>query len=154
MTVVRKFTPEVRLKKLLAESGGIRADEALARADKGIEDIRGYCLDAIDAKIEQIMALAQPGQSDIERCYVLSNEIYAEAGTFGLAELSVAAHSLCSLLSSPERNRIPLTAIHVHVDSMRVLRTPAVSANKAMRGAVLGELRKLTAKYAQAAAAG
>lgn len=151
MTVVRKFQPEVRLKKLLDEAGGIRVQEALDRADKGIEDIREHCLNGIDQKIERIAELIAGGQGEYERCYVLSNEIFAEAGTFGLAELSVAAHSLCSLLSAQDRSRVPVSAVRVHIDSMRALRTPAVAENKAMRGAVLAELRKLTTRISAGA---
>jgi hypothetical protein len=151
MTVVRKFHPEVRLKKLLEEAGGIRVQEALDRADKGIEDIREHCLNGIDEKIERIADLAKRGGGEYDRCYVLSNEVFAEAGTFGLAELSVAAHSLCSLLAAQDRSRVPASAVHVHIDSMRALRTPAAAANKAMRGAVLAELRKLTSKISAGA---
>ena len=149
MSVVRKFHPEVRLKRLLAASGGIRPQDALARAEQGLEDIRAHCLDAIDAKIEKIMNLAKDGEPGyLRQCYNVANEVFAEAGAFQLDELSAAAHSLCSLTSGPECDNIPVKAIIVHVDAMRALRTPAMASNRDLRRAVLAELRGLASRIA------
>lgn len=147
--VVRRFYPEVRLKRLLSGVGGIRTQDALDDAERGLEGIRGHCLDAIDAKIEQIMHLAKSGApGSVRECYTLSNEVFAEAGAFQLDELSAAAHSLCSLTSDPDSDNIPIKAIIVHVDAMRALRTPALADNRDLRRAVLAELRGLVARVA------
>lgn len=151
MTEVRKFHPEVRLKKLLAESGGVTAKEALERATENVESVRDLSLRAIDKKIEALTVLA--GSSEAEerkKLYRVSNEIFAESGTFGLAELSVAAHSLCSLLSTAEGARATPQAVAVHISAMRALRNPEMAGDKAARGAVLAGLRGLTAKLAAA----
>lgn len=152
MSVVRSFVPEVRLKRLLGAGGGIRAEEALAGAERQLEEIRSACLAGIDAKIELVSALsADDAPAAHERCYVTSNEIFAEAGVFGLTELSAVAHSLCSLLSAADRNKVPKAAIKVHVDAMRVLRTPSVAQHQQMRQAVLSELQALARRLALAA---
>src|SRR5690606_32954866 len=97
---------------MLAEPGGMRVSDALRRADQGLADIRDRCLSAIDQKIEEILSASKSGApSAMDSCYRLSNEIYAEAGVFGLVELSGVAHSLCTLLAEAELNRIPREAI-------------------------------------------
>lgn len=150
MTTVRKFHPEVRLKRLLSEAGGIRAADALTAADVGVESMRDRCMQGIDAKIEKIALLVQNWERHAaSQTYALANEIFSEAGMFGLKELSEAGLSLCELLGAHDAALIPEKAVRVHVDAMRALRSPAVAAEQAMRQAVLGELRKLSQRYAE-----
>ncbi len=154
MAVVRTFVPEVRLKRLLATGDGIRTSQALERAGFQLDHIRADCLAAIDAKIERVFTHAQErSETGFEQCYVVSNEIYAEAGVFGLGELSAAAHSLCSLLSVQDRSKVPAAAIKVHIDAMRALRTPQVESSDTMRKAVLTELESLARRFASSAGA-
>lgn len=153
MSVVRRFFPEVRLKRLLGTGGGIRVEDALAGAERQLDTIRAACLAGIDTKIERVSALAAGGAANAhEQCYVTSNEIFAEVGVFGLSELSAVAHSLCSLLSAPDRSKVPQAAIKVHVDAMRVLRTPSVAQHQQIRQAVLSELQALARRLALAKA--
>lgn len=151
MTAVRRFFPEVRLKKMLAEPGGVRAAEALASAEQNLDDIKADALVAVDAKIAQLEALVSDGgEAAIERSYYLANEIFAEAGAFKLAEVSEAAHSLCTLIAAADTAPVPKSAFMVHVTTLRALRSKEVSASEALRAAVLAELRALTAKIAAA----
>jgi hypothetical protein len=151
MTEVRKFHPEVRLKKLLAEQGGVTAKVALERATENVESVRDVSMRAIDEKIETLTQLSNSDDPErMKKLYRVANEIFAESGTFGLAELSVAAHSLCSLLSTAEGARATPQAVAVHVSAMRALRKPEMAGDKAARGAVLAGLRGLTAKLAAA----
>ncbi len=147
MSVVRKFMPEVRLKSLLGEPGGLTAQAALGRAADNLESIRETCLAAIDAKIELLThAASVQSAENMKRIYRISNEVFAEAGAFELDELSAIAHSLCSLVVAAEHAKVPHAAIAVHVDAMRALRHAQVAPNKAARGAVLAGLRGLTAR--------
>lgn len=149
MTVVRSFNPEIRLKKMLAAPGGVTAAQAIERATGNLESIRETCVSAIDEKIEQLMALAQSqGVGRLDAIYRVSNEVFAEAGAFGLAELSAAAHSLCSLLAVADQAKVPLAAIVVHIDSMRLLRKPDMAGDAAARGSVLASLRGMTKRLA------
>lgn len=143
MTVVRRFYPEVRLVKMLTAPGGIKAEDAIAKATLAVESIREESMVALDAKLTQLA----DGAGDLDACYVLSNEIFAEAGVFGLDELSEVALRLCKLLMSSQAASLPPDAIKVHVDSMRLLRSPLAADSPAMRKAVLKELRKISAKY-------
>ena len=149
MTVVRKFHPEVRLKQLLQEAGGVTAHTALERAEGNLDAIREQSLSAVDAKIEALSAMARTAQQPGPDIYKLANEIFAEAGAFGLVELSAAAHSLCSLMAAAESRSAPRAAVQVHVDAMRALRSPGVAGDKAARGAVLAGLRGLAARAAR-----
>lgn len=148
MSVVRKFQPDVRLKTLLSEPGGVSMAQAIERATAGLDSIREECLVATDGKIESLAALAASNDpSRADKMYRLSNEIFAEAGGFGLGELSAAAHSLCSLLSINEAGPPPQAAIAVHVEAMRALRRPELAGDQAARSAVLAGLRGLAARF-------
>lgn len=125
----------------------MRIGDALDRADVAIDSIRDDCLLAIDAKIAAIAAF-KPAGSDVDLRYVFANEIYAEAGVLGLAELSDVAHNLCELLSIEGHATVSEQAVGVHVDAMRALRSPAVSASSKLRRVVLAELHRLAAHLA------
>jgi hypothetical protein len=142
---VRKFTPPNRLRKLMAEPGGVTAGRALERANGNVESIRETTMATIDEKIARITELARGDVAGrLASIYALSNEVFAESGAFGLAELSAAANSLCALLATAEQARVPDTAIVVHVESMRLLRKPELAGNPAVRRAKMslqGRLR-------------
>lgn len=153
MTVVRKFYPEVRLKKLLAEAGGMTADRALKQADAGLESIREDCMRGLDIKIEEASIEAMLGEeADYAFIYQRSNEIFGEAGALGLKELSEAALSLCSLLGSGPRPAGVSRAVDVHVAAMRALRRPELAGRLAERQAVLQGLRGVSARFTPAPA--
>jgi hypothetical protein len=152
MTVVRTFYPEVRLKKMLREPGGVTAEYALQAAAKNLESIREQCMVAIDEKIEEILSLvSSDAENRFETIYARANEVFGEAGAFGLSELSQAAHSLCSLLAQSPDEKRRVIAVKLHVDSMRALRHPGMAGDEKARAAVLGGLRQLTAKVTTAA---
>lgn len=149
MTVVRKFHPEVRLKKLLAEPGGVTIGQAITSATEKLEDIREHCLAGIDQKVAQLASLSLTRSDDnLETTYWVANEVFAEAGALGLSQLSAAAHSLCSLLAVSDQTQVPQSAIIVHTDALRALRNPSVADDKAACDAVLAGLRGLTARLA------
>lgn len=146
--VVRKFEPDAKLKKMLDQPGGVTAEQALARAKQGLESIREDCLGATDEKIASLHALAGGAEAGRgEKMYRLSNEVFAEAGGFGLGELSAVAHSLCSLLAAHEGAPPPRAAAMVHVEAMRALRRPELAGDKAARMAVLQGLRGVVQKF-------
>jgi hypothetical protein len=147
MTQARKFTPENRLRKLMEAPGGISVQQALHRATGNMESIRGATMAAIDAKIESLAALAAGEEAGrLDSIYRLSNEVFAESGSFGLAELSVVAHNLCSLIAGAEK--VPNAALVVHIDAMRLLRKPELAGDASARGAVLAGLRGMNKRLA------
>jgi len=148
MTVVRTFHPEVRLKQIINEGVGVRAEAALERAELELQSIRENCVAAIDGKVERLIDLLSNGDREaFPAAYEISNEVFAEAGVFRIAELSAVAQSLCVLLSAHDPARVPLKAVSVHLDAMRALRKPEVADNLPLRKAVLAELRTLAAHF-------
>ena len=134
--------------------------DLLRRADVRLESISEVCLSAVDAKIEELnqLSLSRGGQmafeEAVERIYRLSNEIFAEAGTFGRAALGTAAHSLCEFTWSATADEGALwSAVEVHVQSMRVLRRSDVETSDQMCQAVLDGLRKVAKRTSERNAA-
>lgn len=145
---MRKFRPALKLTRTLAEPGGIDTSRAITQAQRGLDSVRAYCLTAIDEKIESIALLAAGQDANhAAEIYDLANQIFGEAGAFGLLELSEAAHSLCSLLSCANGAR-SAAAISVHVNALRRLRRADIGADMDARSAVLTGLRAVTARFA------
>lgn len=147
MTLLRSYRPEVRLQRLMERPGGLVIEQALARAEQNVEKLREQCTNAVDAKIEEIAALAAAADIQAAAIYALADEVYTLAATFKMGEASQAAYSLCALLSSEEgaKNR---AAIRVHVDAMRALRNPAIAADGAATAQVLQGLKNVSKRYA------
>ncbi|MES1199523.1 MAG: hypothetical protein ABUS48_06050 [Pseudomonadota bacterium] len=116
-------------------------DVAVARAHDGIAEVREAGVAAVDDKIAAILLM---GADAPEATYRLSNEIFAEAGAFDLAEVSAAAFSLCCLLSSARGAGSP-EAIRVHLNALRALRRADAPA-----GVILAGLSAIVARYADA----
>jgi hypothetical protein len=157
MTPVKKtFQVENRLARAMDAPGGITVADALARAAHNIELVRGECLAALDEKIAEIDAVVARERftaNDMTRVYVLANQILGEAGVFGLTELSEAGRSLCELTANWSEGGIPVEPMQVHVAAMKSLRHPDVAGAPAMRQALLGGLRAVTAKLSAQARA-
>jgi hypothetical protein len=128
----------------MAEPGGIATERALSTAAANLRSIEGACLAAIDNKIARLHE-GICDESAEQQCYALSNEVFGEAGVFGLSEISAIAHSLCSLLAARRRGA-SREALKIHVDAMRALRRPEIAASKTQRTAILCELRALASK--------
>jgi hypothetical protein len=159
MTGVKKFWPKNRLKQLVAAPGGMRAIDAIARAEQRLEAISETCLAGIDAKIEELSLLSATRGSDggagptVDRIYQISNEVFAEGGVFGRAALSTAAHSLCELTGpGNDADGSVWEAIDVHVQSMKVLRRSDVETSDQMCRAVLDGLRAVSRRSQDRAA--
>ena len=149
--VVRTHLVENRLAKAVAAPGGVTIGKALARAALNVEDMREECLEALDAKIAEIDAITAKGSFQasagaMKRVYALANEIFSEAGVFGLTELSEAGRSLCELTSGWSDGAFEFEPVRVHVSTMKSLRQRDVADAPALRAAVLDGLRAMAAK--------
>lgn len=154
MIAVKIFRPANRLKAKIAAAAPLNAATALARADAGLESISQMCLGAVDAKIELLESLAKSGAADaavatetLEAIYHNSNEIFAEAGTFGRAALSEVAHNLCTLIDRGNTTGAAFwQSILLHVSTMRILRQNHVEASSELCAQVLAGLREIARK--------
>ncbi|MBI1251538.1 MAG: hypothetical protein GC189_08710 [Alphaproteobacteria bacterium] len=147
MKSFRRFAVENKFSKLATAPGGIRAMHAVQRAEENIEQSRDAYLVVLDEKIDCIAALGASVEAEQAAIYRTANEVFAEAGAYGLKELSAVAHNLCSL-TTDDRPAPTQAMVAVHVDAMRALRRPELAGSPEARAAVLAGLKDLTRRAA------
>jgi hypothetical protein len=152
--------PDVRIRKMVNRSEGVRINDAVKRAEQNIQNYKATGVANMDEKIEQLVEICarmrvESTAADERKVYLLSNDIFDAAGMFGEPELSEAAYSLCELIGNrSETHPLSWEAVNVHISSMRLLRQSSSASDSATRQAVLEGLRKVTARVlAEAAAA-
>jgi hypothetical protein len=140
---------------MIKEPGGMRAGDALSRAEANLELIRQPCLSDVDEQLDIMDQLSADGGAaagdDIKLdLYRRANDIHAVAGVFGLKEMSEAAFCLCELVDRL-RNQSAWSkpAVDVHLSSLRLLRHPSFEN----RSSVVEGLWRLTDKVAPQGAA-
>ena len=144
------FKIENRLAKSVVTKGGMSAREALSAAQAAVNEMRDPTIAEIDANLQEIYALGDRmkaanayDEEGLQKMYLCANRVVAMGGVFGLAELGQAAYSLCELISrfqTLERFSWPL--VQVHLDGLRLLRTPGDHAADT-REEVLNGLRQV-----------
>ncbi|NWG53512.1 MAG: hypothetical protein HXY28_07320 [Hydrogenophilaceae bacterium] len=155
MTAFKMYKAELRLTKLLKAPGGRLLSEQIAAAEQRLEQVRDSCVAALDERIEALSAAA--GRPDGAReTYAIASEIYGLAGAFNLEDMTKAAGSLCDLLAACGADEAPRAdapappllpqAIQVHVEAMRTLRRPELSADPQARAALLQGLARVVAR--------
>ncbi|MDB5448145.1 MAG: cheE protein [Phenylobacterium sp.] len=124
------FKYENRLAKSMVTRGGMTAAEAMKAAQAAVEEVREPTLAEIDANLAEIYGLCDQlkdgtDEAALKRMYVCANRVVAMGGVFGLGELGKAAYSLCELVSRFQTlDRFQWSMIRVHMDGLRLLRTP------------------------------
>ena len=142
------FKYENRLAKSMVTKGGMTAAEAMKSAQAAVEEVREPTIAEIDASLAEIYALGEQlkagtDEEALKRMYVCSNRVVAMGGVFGLGELGKAAYSLCELVSRFQTlDRFQWSMIRVHMDGLRLLRTPDDHAPE-HREQVLAGLRQV-----------
>ena len=150
MTSAKTFKIENRLAKSVVTKGGMRAKEALSAAQAAVDEMRDPTIAEIDASLQEIYALGERlkgatafDEEALQRMYVRANRVVAMGGVFGLGELGQAAYSLCELVSRFQTlERFSWQMVQVHLDGLRLLRTPGDHA-AAIREQVLAGLRQV-----------
>lgn len=147
-----QYHPKLKLYEVLDTPGGISVDQAMTRADAGVENHRGRAIMALkDAlrRLEHLRRAADPGShSEIYERAVFVLDI---AGLYAPA-LCYAANSLCDLVHRMNTaGRWDWPSVEVHVTSMRALldvkdeKAPSVLA-------VLNGLSAVVARFPEASA--
>lgn len=150
MTSAKTFKIENRLAKSVVTKGGMSAKEALSAAQAAVDEMRDPTIAEIDASLQEIYALGERlkgatafDEEALQRMYVRANRVVAMGGVFGLGELGQAAYSLCELVSRFQTlERFSWQMVQVHLDGLRLLRTPGDHA-AAIREQVLAGLRQV-----------
>jgi hypothetical protein len=149
---VRKFRVKTKLAAEAARAGGITANEALKRADAGLEPLREPCLVTVDrclGEIDRRFGVAASGrtQEEFEDLYVLSSQIIDSSLGLPNSGIEHAARALCDLTDlSLEKGIRDWQAIDVHVETLKLLRLSGQAFSQAQREAVLEGLKKVTLK--------
>ena len=144
------FKYENRLAKSMSAKGGMSASEALSRAQAAVNEIREPTIAAIDANLKEIYGLGEQlkaggafDEEALQQMYICANRVVAMGGVFGLGELGKAAYSLCELVSRFQTlERFQWQMVQVHLDGLRLLRTPG-DHPAAIRDEVLAGLRQV-----------
>jgi hypothetical protein len=149
MTTVRKFRPPNRLARMIKESGGLMAKDAIAAAELGVEGLREVSLAGLDAALSEIERRFGPGSNreseSFDVLYDLTMKII-DVGIF-VADSGVdqAAISLAATVDScAETGAWRWDAIDVHLNALRLLRTAGASLPEADRQAMLEGLYKVS----------
>lgn len=152
---VQFHTPENRLAKLMRVPGGKRVADALADADKGLDGLRGECLDELTAvlsKAEKLVAKAGalPGAALVGRLYALVSATIGLPTTCGLPSLDAMLVSLSDLLDHMTSAKTwDADAVEVHLRAFRLLLHTEAARDGAGAEAILGGLRQISQRYAK-----
>lgn len=144
------FYPEVRLRRLIAQPGGITAQSAVERAAGRIETMREAAADHMAEKVRLMDGIAAAlVNGDRDDVYRASNDLMGEAGVFGWHELTEAALSLCDILAKTDA---PLASplVRLHIQTLKALVSPELAGDAPARNAVLAGLRMMSKKPAAA----
>ena len=149
MTNVRKFLPENRLAKAMEDPNGLLVGHALQKASANLDGVRDVLLAALDKKLDQLGGLAAAATvsntaEDAAVVYRQAREILADAGAFGVKDVSRAAHSLCELMASGRTGARLWSGVAVHVEAIGALRKPAAASARASRDAMLAGLETIS----------
>ncbi len=149
MSTVRKFTPENRLAKTIADANGLLVSQAVTKASANIESVRDAHMAALEVKLDSLAELAGTASTshtaeDAAQLYRLAREILADAGIFGLKYISRAAHSLCELMAAGDRHRHQWAGVAVHVEAIAALRRSGKSDGGPGVEAMLAGLEKIS----------
>ncbi len=145
-----QYHPKLKFYDVLDTPGGISVDQAMARADAGVDNHRGRAVTALkDAmrRLEQLRRAADPASHG--EIYERAVFVLDIAGVYSPA-LCHAANSLCDLVHRMNgAGRWDWPSVEVHVSSMRALldvkdeRSPSVLA-------VLNGLSAVVARFPEA----
>lgn len=149
MSKVQKFMPENKLAKTIADPSGMLVTQAIAKASANIEQVRDVHIAALEEKLEQLSEIAATAMKthtaeDAAQLYRLAREVLADAGIFGLKNISRAAHSLCELMSAGDRHRFQWAGVTVHVEAIAALRKQGRAAGGPDVDAMLAGLEKIS----------
>ena len=147
---VRKFFPDIRLAKLVHQSGGKLRDDAVADAESRVESLRDESIDGIEAALREAEAILRAPQDGVLsrdkliQVQELADRVITLSGTFGYAQLDKVARSLGDLtnmlLTSGEAPVGPVL-VHVHTAWLFAPRAAALPEEGARK--VLAELGKV-----------
>jgi hypothetical protein len=151
MSEVRIFRVPNKLRDKILKSGGPRALEILARAEKAMVEMRPPCLDIIDELIAEIVAkygrANRKGDEDFALLYALSSRIIDVSAPVAELEIDRAAFFLCELVDRcSARDLWDWPSVDVHIDALQLLRLDRGNLPPAARLQIFVGLKKINNK--------
>lgn len=142
--------PNYRLSKLLKKPGGKSIAAAIEAAAENVSTLKVPCLEHVDEALVEIDAHLrafiemEDKSAPAKALYDCVNAMIGLAGAVGLREVDRASFSLCDLLDRMMRTqRWEIEPIAVHVQSLHLLRQPAIIESAASVRAVMSGLQKV-----------
>lgn len=121
--------PENKLRKAVTTKPyGPGEEDPIARAEMALAELSTEFADWMNSECERLDQARQGvtangfTKTTTELLFHAAHDIKGEAATFGFPAVAAAADSLCRLIEhTPDQNRIPLTLVDQHVDSVRAI---------------------------------
>jgi hypothetical protein len=150
MKTSRLFKVENKLSEITSRPGGRRISDALHAAEAKVQEKHGdlaAALPVAGARLKDLVdgADANPDVA-LDALYTEANQLFALAAALDMKALASAAYSLCDVADSfRDSGEISWQALHVHVDSIRLLVQGTGSAEA--DAAILEGLRQVGARF-------
>jgi hypothetical protein len=149
----RILTVPPRLRNLLNRPGGVQKDAAVAKAQDGVESLRGTLVDSISDEILAIERIVEAANADlpVPTLTVISrhaNAIYNLAGTYGYSMLKAVTTSLIDLvnLMADQNNGCP-DPIIVHLRAAKLVAPGMPPLPRQDADMLLIQLRKVVSRF-------
>ena len=107
MSNLKIYPPNKNLKDVIDAPGGKLMSDLVKKADEQLADHRPQAVRQIVRKIallESSLPQLGAGGLDFEKLHRVANEIYGEAGTFDLKDISRVAYNLCGVVAAHEED--------------------------------------------------
>jgi len=137
-----------RLREKILKSGGPRALEILAKADKLMIEMRESCLENVNKLINEIIKeygrANRKGDEDFLRLYTLCANIIDISAPVADLEIDRAAFYLCELVDRcGVRDQWDWPSVDVHIDALQLLRMEGVNLPASARMQIFVGLKKI-----------
>jgi len=148
------ITPPNKLRKAIATAA--EGDEdPVARAEAALSQLSTEFAGWMHSECERLEAARQDArrlgltEKTHSELFRAAHDIRGEAATFGFAEVTGAAESLCRLLEhTPDMTRIPIALVDRHVDAVRaIVREHARTDLPGIADALIRRLRDVTDEF-------
>lgn len=152
MSAVKRHKVQSRLAAKAFEPGGVSIEEAMKRADLAVDQLRPPCLADLDVALADLdtrfgrSANGRDGE-DVRDVYLLSSRIIDTSIGLPGSGIERAARALCEFIDvADDKGLREWESVHVHIDTLKLLRVAGVAMSKEQRDSVLEGLAKVARK--------
>ncbi len=148
MSEVRLFRVPNRLRQKILKTGGPKVQEALAKAQQNLDELREPSLKIIDGLIAEIVRVYgrnnRKGNEDFADLYTFASRIIDAAAPVPELEINQAAFHLCALADRcMGLGRWDWPSVDVHIDALQLLRNDEGALSAVARAHIFRGLKKV-----------